>query len=77
MANLKSSKKNVRKSAKRRTKNVAVLRKIAKAKKSSQPLSSLTQKLIDKAVKEGVIRKNKGARLKSRLSKKATNRAKK
>lgn len=73
MANLPSSKKNIRKSLKRRKKNHNILEKIKKAMSKSGTSVSKTQKLIDKAAKEKIIHKNRAADLKSKLAKKGKN----
>ena len=70
MANLPSSKKNIRKSLKRRKKNRNILEKIKKAMSKPGTSVSKTQKLIDKAAKEKIIHKNRAADLKSKLAKK-------
>lgn len=73
---IKSAIKKVRKDKKRTKKNsayvVAVKNAIKKLKQGEgdiQKLKSQVYSQIDKAVKHGVIHKNKGNRLKSRISK--------
>ena len=73
MANLPSSKKNIRKSLKRRKKNHNILEKIKKAMSKPGTPVRQTQKLIDKAAKEKIIHKNRAADLKSKLAKKDKN----
>lgn len=73
MANLPSSKKNIRKSLKRRKKNRNILEKIKKAVRKPGVSVRETQKLIDKAAKEKIIHKNRAADLKSKLAKKGKN----
>lgn len=73
MANLPSSKKNIRKSLKRRKKNHKILEKIKKAMSKPGTPVRQTQKLIDKAAKEKIIHKNRAADLKSKLAKKDKN----
>lgn len=86
MANLKSSKKDIRRSTKAREKNTAIKSAlktyIKKAKKASEGSDktaataalTLAVKSIDKAAQKGVVHKNQAARRKSRLAK-ATNQA--
>lgn len=83
MANLKSSKKDIRRSTKARDKNTAIksalktfikkTRKSADGKDATATASALTLavKGIDKAAQKGVIHKNQAARRKSRLAKAA------
>lgn len=70
MANLASSKKNIRKSLKRKKKNRNILEKIKKAMGKPGTAANQIQKLIDKAAKERIIHKNRAADLKSKLAKK-------
>ncbi|MEW5805726.1 MAG: 30S ribosomal protein S20 [Patescibacteria group bacterium] len=79
----KSAKKALRQNKKRRVRNVAKKQKIKALKKEylsltkTQDLTRAKEKIsqlyksIDKAAKTKTIHKNKAARLKSRLSKKA------
>ena len=80
MANLKSSKKDMRRIAKRTEKNRAVrssvktfLKKARTAHKAdiaapaTAEATTLALKALDKAVQNGVIHKNQAARRKSRL----------
>lgn len=80
MANLKSSKKDLRRTAKRRVRNLAVksaLKTYVKrariataepeAPKGPEALKAAISAL-DKAVQHGIIHKNQGARRKSRLA---------
>ncbi|MBL8066288.1 MAG: 30S ribosomal protein S20 [Chthonomonadaceae bacterium] len=75
MANLKSSKKDIKRSLKARASNTAaksaIKTYIKKAKKEGAGAETLTQavKALDKAVQKGVIHKNQAARRKSRLAK--------
>jgi len=82
MPNKKSAEKELRKSVKREADNKKVKKVMKQAIKTSnktiaagEKLSaenlSLTSKLIDKAAKKGVIKKNTAARQKSRLAKRA------
>ena len=64
MANLPSSKKNIRKSLRRRKKNKNILEKIKETLQKAKGLTPEIQKLIDKAAKEKVIHKNKASHLK-------------
>lgn len=77
MANLKSSKKDLRRTAKRRESNLATRTSLktfikkartAEAKAAPDKVSEAMSK-IDKAVQNGVIHKNQAARRKSRLAK--------
>ncbi|MFA6369801.1 MAG: 30S ribosomal protein S20 [Patescibacteria group bacterium] len=82
MPNKKSAKKELRKSVKRQADNKKVKKAmkeviktsnkaiIAGEKLSSEGLS-VASKLIDKAAKKGIIKKNTAARQKSRLAKRA------
>jgi len=79
---IKSAKKALRKSLKNRAHNLSYQNKIKLIKKQIQKailnknkneaieLMSKFYKIVDKAAKENVIKKNKAARLKSRFSKK-------
>ncbi|MCW5937434.1 MAG: 30S ribosomal protein S20 [Fimbriimonadaceae bacterium] len=83
MANLKSSKKDIRRIAKRRVRNQSVRtalktyikRAIKTAEAGEKDASSkavvTAVKYIDKAVKKGVIHKNQAARRKSRMARTA------
>lgn len=81
MPNIKSAKKELRKSAKKQAYNQKIksnvkslLKKARKAidakDKSSEDLVAQTMKAIDKAKQKGVIKKNTGNRTKSRLHQK-------
>ncbi len=82
MANLKSSKKDIRRIARRtkrrkpfaRNANIypkKLERLIAQGKvQEAQEFLSLVFKALDKAAKQNIIHKNKAARIKSRVSKK-------
>ena len=88
MANLKSSKKDIRRIKVRTSRNAKVKNEMKKAVKTVRKLADtgktkeaeekfvLATKKIDKAAKTNVIRKNAASRYKSRLSK-WVNRAKK
>lgn len=76
---IKSAKKALRQDKKRRARNLAKINRyktaIKKTKKSSSKKEALklyreAQKALDKAAKAGTIKRNKAARLKSRLMKK-------
>lgn len=82
MANKKSSKKDLRRSAKRRTSNIAVksaLKTYVKKTRTAIAGNDVTTagpealrlaiKALDKASQNGVIHKNQAARRKSRLAK--------
>ena len=80
MANLKSSKKDIRRSTKKRLQNQGVktalktyVKKVKKAASGEDAKVALVGavKAIDKAVQNGVIHKNQGARRKSRAAKAA------
>ena len=78
MPRTKTAKKELRKNARRRVRNVAnrnELRKAVKAYEKSLSSGAADLKKIyqalDKAVKARVIKKNKASRLKSRLAKRA------
>lgn len=80
MANLKSSKKDIRRTEKRRATTQSVrtslktyIKKVRVAaatgeKEAIDSSLSKAQKMLDKAVKRGVIHKNQGARRKSRIA---------
>jgi small subunit ribosomal protein S20 len=81
MANTKSSKKDLRRSSKRRLRNTATksalktyvkkVRVAAAAHDAAAVVPALTQAVsaLDKAVQQGVIHKNQAARRKSRIAK--------
>lgn len=82
MANKKSSKKDLRRTAKRRTSNIAVKSALKTYVKKSRVATAgadvatagpealrLAMKALDKAVQNGVIHKNQGSRRISRLAK--------
>lgn len=83
MANTKSAKKDLRRSSKRREANIATksaLKTYVKKTRvaiasgdaeSTQSALTLSQKMLDKAAKRGVIHKNQAARRKSRIAKAA------
>ncbi|MCR4326071.1 MAG: 30S ribosomal protein S20 [Candidatus Roizmanbacteria bacterium] len=80
MPNIQSAKKRQRQEIKRHAQNAAMKSRyisavhlLVKSKKKGS-LSS-TVSLIDRAVKKGVIHRNKAARLKSRLAKMAPQKA--
>ncbi len=80
MANLKSSKKDIRRIEKRRAVTQSVrtslktyIKKVRAAaskgeKEATQASLATAQKMLDKAVKRGVIHKNQAARRKSRIA---------
>ena len=79
MANHSATKKDVRQATKRQernryygktTRNAIRDLKVAKGKEMSDKLPEVAS-MIDKLVKRGIIHKNKGANLKSKLAKKA------
>jgi small subunit ribosomal protein S20 len=86
MANLKSSKKDIRRIEKKRARNqatrTALKTYVKKARKSAEAGDSAlaaealvrAQKALDKAAQKGVIHKNQAARRKSRVSR-AVNKA--
>lgn len=88
MANLKSSKKDLRRSAKRREKNTSTksalkthVKKVRVAIQAADPAAteanlSKAVSALDKAVQNGVIHKNQAARRKSRIAKAAAKTAK-
>ena len=71
---IKSAKKRMRSSARKKAQNLVVKQaykgavKEARANKSDKTIKT-AYKALDKAAKRGVIHKNKASRLKSRLSK--------
>lgn len=81
MAITKSAKKALRQSQRRRARNLVYKNKIKSSVKKARALISAkntaeakkllpeVQKVLDKAAKAGVIKKNKASHLKSRLSK--------
>ena len=75
MANIKSSKKDTRRTASRTERNKTVrsrIKTLAKKVETSgdkESASSLAS-AVDKAIKSGVVHPNKAARIKSRLAKK-------
>ncbi|TKJ44229.1 30S ribosomal protein S20 [candidate division TA06 bacterium B3_TA06] len=77
---IKSVLKNVRQNAKRRAVNRArrsrlkteIAKFTAATKKDKKKLYPAVQAVIDKTVREGVIHRNKAARLKSRLASQIT-----
>jgi small subunit ribosomal protein S20 len=77
--------KNIRKSQRRRERNVAKKRKLkdaikqykkAKTKRQAQKMYTEVQSLIDKSIQDGIIKKNKAARYKSQLSKRLPTKSK-
>ncbi len=80
MANLKSSKKDIRRSAKRRATNLSTksalktyIKKVRQAGSADDAQKALVvvTKSLDKAVQKGIIHKNQAARRKSRAAKAA------
>lgn len=80
MANHKSAKKRIKQTLKRRQHNRYyvkttrnAVKRIRQAKDKKEVVESLPKvvSMIDKLAKKGVIHKNKAARLKSRIAKKA------
>jgi len=75
MANLKASKKDIRKTARRTIQNKAMYTKLDKAvkrlKRKEDTDVNAVYSIIDKMTGKGLIKKNKGAREKSRLAKSA------
>lgn len=80
MANLKSSKKDMRRAAKRRVRNQGVksalktyVKKVRNAASAEDAQTALVvaTKALDKAVQRGMIHKNQAARRKSRAAKAA------
>lgn len=88
MANTKSSKKDLRRTAKRRIRNIEArsaiktyVKKVRKANVVGEPAviaTTLSDALsaLDKAVQRGIIHKNQAARRKSRIAKQAAAAAK-
>lgn len=81
MAIIESSKKRIKINRRNRRRNLTYLNKIksarkalekASGKKDKQAALSKAYKAVDKAVKKNIIHQNKGARLKSQFSKKAS-----
>jgi small subunit ribosomal protein S20 len=74
MANIKSAKKDIRKTARRTAQNQILYTSLDKALKGlkSKNKNSLSKvySILDKMVAKGVIKKNAAARKKSRISKK-------
>ena len=73
MANLKSSKKDIRRTARRTERNAATSTRLKTLRKKAVGESSDEDKqayasALDKAVKSGVIHKNKASREKSKIS---------
>ncbi len=80
MANKRSSKKDLRRTAKRTVRNKAArtalktyVKKVRTAATGTEAAAALTtvQKMLDKAVQRGIIHKNQAARRKSRAAKAA------
>lgn len=80
MANLKSSKKDIKRSEKRRMKNQSAKSalktyikrvRVAATTEDAQKAMVTAQSFIDKAAQNGVIHKNQAARRKSRAAKAA------
>jgi len=81
MANLRSSKKDLRRTAKARARNTSVksalktyIKKVRVAAEAGTETTSsvvIAVKALDKAVQRGVIHKNQAARRKSRMMKRA------
>lgn len=80
MANIKSSKKDIRRTAARTERNraansrIKTLSKAAKMANDADTIKTASAKLasaLDKAVKTGTVHKNKVARVKSRMAKAA------
>ena len=85
MANTKSSKKDIRKTATRTAANRAVrarIKTLAKAAAGAEGVDSIKASgatlasAVDKAVKKGVVHANKAARVKSRIDRAANAAAK-
>ena len=85
MANNKSSKKDIRRTATRTERNRQVrsrIKTLSKAAAASKDAENLKEKgaalasAVDKAVKKGIVHPNKAARTKSRLAKAAAKLAK-
>ena len=80
MANIRSSKKDLRRSARKRVRNQAVrtslktyIKKVKTAPDGTAATAALVDatKALDKAVQRGIIHKNQAARRKSRAAKAA------
>lgn len=76
MANLKSSKKDIRRIARRTERNTATQSRLKTLRKKALGEASDADKrayasAVDKAVKSGVLHKNKASREKSKLSRSA------
>lgn len=80
MANLKSSKKDIKRSARKRARNLgtrtALKTYVKKVRQAASPEDAkaamvVASKMLDKAVQNGVIHKNQAARRKSRAAKAA------
>lgn len=74
MANTAAAKKYIRSSRRKKTANLAWKKKIKDVVKEmgtgpTLEMARRAQKIIDKAARSGVIKKNKANRLKSRLTK--------
>lgn len=71
MAILKSAKEALRQSERRRARNLIYKKKIKDTLKKAKSVADLPQvyKILDKAAKVGVIKKNMASRKKSRLAK--------
>ncbi|MGB3340701.1 MAG: 30S ribosomal protein S20 [bacterium] len=78
MKKSKSVIKNIRKSARRRKASLTKKRRMkdaikkytrTKTEKASEKMYPEVQSIIDKSIQDGLIKKNKAARYKSRLSK--------
>jgi len=81
MANIKSSQKDIRRTERRATANKAVRSRLKTLKKGAdaaaktgdaaklKTAAAATASAFDKAVKKGIIHKNKASRIKSRLAK--------
>ncbi|PWM29537.1 MAG: 30S ribosomal protein S20 [Verrucomicrobia bacterium] len=77
MANIKSSKKDIRRTAARTERNraarsrIKTLAKAANAAKDAESVKTASARLfsaLDKGVKSGIVHKNKVARIKSRMA---------
>ena len=78
MANLKSSQKDIRRIASRTERNTTTKSRLKTLRKKAIGEAPATDKsayasALDKAVKSGVVHKNKAAREKSKLSRNALN----
>ena len=67
MPNLASAKKNLRKSHKRSVAHRAIKERISKLLRTSGVDTKAAQSLIAKAAKNGILHKNKAARLTAKL----------